>query len=137
MNDGKLEGKQDTSQSLLEETGLPYIPMYSTEVRSRESPDLKDEPPRLERLLSKGDLSRTLTPLRKKTAIEDILKIPPCPSISARSCGRVRTSFKYLEQVKEKESMQVEAKKDKEKEIVKGEKGYNKKTEGKYKCYYW
>ena len=131
MNDGKLEGKQDTSQSLLEETGLAYIPMYSTEVRSRESPDLKDEPPRLERLLSKGDLSRTLTPLRKKTAIEDILKIPPCPSISrkdAKSCGRVRTSFKYLEQVEEKESMQVEAKKDKEKEIVKGEKRYNKEN---------
>ena len=71
---------------------------------------MEDEPPRLERSLSEGDLSRTLTPLRKKTAIEDILKTPPRPSISrkdAKSCGRVHTSFKYLEQVEEKERMKV------------------------------
>ena len=43
VNDSKQEGKQDTSQPLLEETGLAYIPMYSTEEgsRSRESPDLE------------------------------------------------------------------------------------------------
>ena len=49
VNDVKQEGRQDTSQSLIEETGLAYIPMYSTEEgsRSRESLDLEDEPPRL------------------------------------------------------------------------------------------
>ena len=43
VNDSKQEGKQDTSQRLLEETGFAYIPMYSTEEgsRSRESPDLE------------------------------------------------------------------------------------------------
>ena len=61
----------------------------------------------------------------------NLLVCPPRPSISrtdAKSCGRVHTSFKYLEQVEEKERMIVEAIKDKEKEIVKGEKGYNREN---------
>ena len=109
VNDGKQEGKQDTSQQLLKETGLAYIPMYSTEEgsRSRESPDLEDEPPRLERSLSEGDLSRTLTPLRRKTAIEDFLKTPPHPSClptkNPKCCARVVTSFEYMEIMEEKE----------------------------------
>ena len=124
VNDGKQEGKQDTSQQLLKETGLAYIPMYSTEEgsRSRESPDLEDEPPRLERSLSEGDLSRTLTPLRRKTAIEDFLKTPPHPSClptkNPKCCGRVVTSFEYMEIMEEKEKKKLEAIKEKERRKI-------------------
>ena len=105
MNDGKQEGKQDTRQPLLKETGLVCIPMYSTEEgsRSRESP----EPPCLERSSSEGDLLRTLTPLRRKTAIENFLLTPRHPSClptrNPKGCGRVVTSFTYMEIMEEKE----------------------------------
>uniref|UniRef100_A0A1X7TY31 DDE-1 domain-containing protein n=1 Tax=Amphimedon queenslandica TaxID=400682 RepID=A0A1X7TY31_AMPQE len=51
-------GKQE-GQSLLQETGLAYIPMYSAddeERRSCSNLSLEDEPPQLERSLSEGDL---------------------------------------------------------------------------------
>ena len=88
-------GKQE-SQSLLQETGLAFIPMYSAdEGSSSRSLSLEDEPFQLERSLSEGDISRALSPLRRRTAIESILKTPPHPSTlpmkNASSCGRVWT----------------------------------------------
>ena len=105
-------GKQE-SQSLLQEMGLAYIPMYSTdEGSSSKSLSLEDEPSQLERSLSEGDISRALTQLRRRTAIESILKTSSHPSTlptkNAKSFGRVLTSYEYVEQMEEKERMKLE-----------------------------
>ena len=73
---------------------------------------MEDEPPQLERSLSEGDLSRALTPLRRRTVVESPLVTPPHPSTkptkNAKSCGRVLTSYEYIEQMEEKERMKLE-----------------------------
>ncbi|XP_019854672.1 PREDICTED: tigger transposable element-derived protein 2-like [Amphimedon queenslandica] len=67
--------KQETiSRSLLDQTGLAYIPLYSPDIKRTRDHDSSFNSSLLERSLSENDLSQAVTPMRRVMPIESFLK---------------------------------------------------------------
>uniref|UniRef100_A0A1X7TGB8 HTH CENPB-type domain-containing protein n=1 Tax=Amphimedon queenslandica TaxID=400682 RepID=A0A1X7TGB8_AMPQE len=115
--------KQETiSRSLLDQTGLAYIPLYSPDIKRTRDHDSSFNSSLLERSLSENDLSQAVTPMRRVMPIESFLKTPSHPSskstLKPKSCGRVLTSVEFMTCIEEKERMKQEALKEKERKRI-------------------